>query len=363
MPASATPLTVAVLFGGKSAEHDISLRSARAIVDHLDRERYRIRLVGITREGGFLSEEASARLLAGEDAAEAGGAPSLPQDTDVVFPVLHGPGGEDGTLQGWLELLDIPFVGSSCTGSALAMDKSLAKHVLRSADVPVLPWVEVRRACFEADPEACLANVLRERPVPLFVKPTCLGSSVGISMVSKEEDLGPALAEAFRFGEEVIVEPAIDARELEVAVLDGSPLQSSEPGEIRIEGWYDYDNKYLNDDAELFVPAQDLPQRMADAMREFAQIAFRSLRLAGLARIDFLLDRKAGRFYLNEVNTMPGFTTISMYPKLMEASGIPFEELCHRLIALAMERGGRPAKPKAPAQTSERLLEAEHGTA
>lgn len=363
MPASATPLTVAVLFGGKSAEHDISLRSARAIVDHLDRERYRIHLVGITREGGFLGAEASARLLAGEGGKEAGGPPALPQDTDVVFPVLHGPGGEDGTLQGWLELLGVPFVGSGCTGSALAMDKSLAKHVLRSADVPVLPWIEVRRACFEADPEACLAQVLRERAVPLFVKPTCLGSSVGISMVKEEADLGPALAEAFRYGNEVIIEPALDARELEVAVLEGTPLVSSQPGEIRIDGWYDYDNKYLNDDAELFVPAQDLPQRMADAMREFALIAFRSLRLSGLARIDFLLDRKAGRFYLNEVNTMPGFTTISMYPKLMEASGISFGELCDRLIALAMQRTGNPSKPKAPAATSERLLEAEHGTA
>lgn len=360
MPPSAAPLTVAVLFGGKSAEHDISLRSARAVLDHLDRRRYQVRLVGIDRDGGFLDEEASTRLLADGRIDGRGGAPFLPGDADVVFPVLHGPGGEDGTVQGWLDLVGVPYVGSGCTGSALAMDKGLAKHVLRSADVPVLPWVELRRTAYQADPAGSLAAILAERPVPVFVKPTCLGSSVGINRVDREEDLAGAVEEAFRHGDRLLVEPAVDARELEVALLDGAPPLVSQPGEIRIEGWYDYANKYLNDEAQLFVPAEDLQQRMADAMREFALIAFRALRLSGLARIDFLLDRKAGRFYLNEVNTMPGFTTISMYPKLMEASGIAFPALCDRLIELALARG--PQRLLQPAAASESLLEAKHRT-
>jgi len=355
---------VAVLFGGKSPEHDISLRSARAIVDHLDRRRYRVHLVGIDRQGGFLGAEASARMLAGEAAQEAGRAPFLPADTEVVFPVLHGPCGEDGTLQGWLELLGVPFVGSGCTGSALAIDKSLAKHVLRSADVPVLPWTEVNRKSFEADAEACVKGILAARALPLFVKPTCQGSSLGISRVATAEELPAALQEAFRFGDRLLVEPALDARELEVAILDGNPPLASAPGEIRIDGWYDFENKYVNDQAQLFVPAEKLPKLMADAMCEFALVAFRALRLAGLARIDFLLDRKAGRFYLNEVNTMPGFTTISMYPKLLEASGIPFTEQCDRLIRLALEKGDGPLRGiPAEQKPSERLLEAEHGTA
>ncbi len=336
MSSSTNPLALTLLFGGTSAEHEISLRSARAVFEHLDKRKYEIRLQGISREGSWLSAEDSAKLLEGQSVQASMRPPYLPTDTDVVFPILHGPMGEDGTVQGWLELMEVPFVGSGCLGSALAMDKSVAKHVLRSADIPVLPWTDVRFAQWQANPEDVLDLVERKRHFPCFVKPTCLGSSVGISRVENRADLHDALVLAFRFGDSVLVEPAIQAREFEVAILDGVPPLASLPGEICTEGWYDYDAKYTKDDAELHVPADSIPPRMADGMRDLALQAFRVLRLRGLARVDFLLDQNTGRFALNEVNTMPGFTSISMYPKLMESIGIPFAELCDRLISLAM---------------------------
>mgnify|MGYP002639318118 CR=1 FL=1 len=335
---SAKPLVVTVLFGGRSAEHDISLRSTRAVVAHLDTARYDIRLVGITRNGDWLGEEGSQQLLADGSVSGPVRGPYLPKGTQVVFPVLHGPGGEDGTIQGWLELLDIPCVGSGCAGSAIAMDKSVAKHVLRSAHVPVLTWTDLRYRDWQADRAKMLTTVENERGFPCFVKPARLGSSLGISRVTEASELAAALELAFTYGDHVLVEPAIECRELEIAVLDGSPEIVSLPGEILADGWYDFDSKYVStDSAKLSAPTDNLEPRMADALRDFALRAFRVLRLSGMARVDFLLDRKSGRYYLNEVNSIPGFTSISMYPKLMEAAGVPFAQLCDRLIELALQ--------------------------
>jgi D-alanine-D-alanine ligase len=263
--------------------------------------------------------------------------PYLPEGTDVVFPVLHGPGGEDGSVQGWLKLLDIPCVGSGCTGSAVAMDKSVAKHILRSANIPVLLWTDVVARDWVASREVVLERIEGERGYPCFVKPARLGSSLGIARVEDREALAAALDGAFAYGEYVLVEPALDCRELEVAVLDGTPEVVSLPGEIVTDGWYDYDSKYRDESAELHAPTGNLEPRMAEALRDLALRAFRVLRLSGFARVDFLLDRKAGRYYLNEVNSIPGFTSISMFPKLMAAADVPFDRLCDRLIELALQ--------------------------
>ena len=335
---SANPLVVTVLFGGRSAEHEISLRSARAVVAHLDPKRYDLRLIGISREGEWLAEEGSKQMFADGSVNGPTRGPYLPAGTDVVFPVLHGPGGEDGSLQGWLELLDVPCVASDCAGSAIAMDKSVAKHVLRSANIPVLPWTDIRRRDWQASRDDLLASIAEQRGFPCFVKPARLGSSLGISKVEDAESLADALDLAFTFGDFVLVEPAVTCRELEVAVLDGAPEIVSLPGEILAEDWYDFDSKYRNNSAELNAPTENLEPRMADALRDLALRAFRVLRLSGMARVDFLLDTKSGRYYLNEVNTIPGFTSISMYPKLMEAAGVPFEHLCDRLISLALQQ-------------------------
>lgn len=330
-------LPLAVLFGGRSAEHDVSLISARAVVAHLAPARYDVRLVGITKDGGWLGPEASAALLHSRPFHEQGGLPYLPEGTRCVFPVLHGPHGEDGTLQGWLELLGVPFVGADCTGSALAMDKSFAKHVLRSVGLPVLPWTDVAAEDFRADPEGVSARVTAERGLPCFIKPARLGSSVGITKAGDAGAVRSGLEEALRHGRYALVEPFYEARELEVAVLDGDPPLASPVGEIRPKDWYSYAEKYLNDDAQLFAPAPDLHPRMVEHLQEMAVAAFRALRLAGLARIDFFLGKHNGRPMLNEVNTIPGFTAISMYPRLMGLAGLPFGTLCDRLIALAMK--------------------------
>lgn len=353
MASPSEPLVLAVLFGGRSPEHDISLRSARAVVDRMAGARFDLRLVGITADGGWLSPGASARLLAGEEPGETGGAPYLPAGVDCVFPVLHGPGGEDGSVQGWLELLGVPFVGSGCAGAALSMDKSLTKHVLRSHGIQVVPFTDVVRGDWQADPAGQAARIAAERGFPCFVKPTGQGSSIGISRVTDADALPAALDEAFRHGERAIVEPALQAREYEVAVLGGTPPQVSAPGAIVPRGWYDYEAKYVNDDAALVVPADDLPPRMAERLRDDAREVFRALRMEGMARVDFLLDTKSGRIALNEVNGIPGFTSISMYPKLMEQAGQSFPDLIARLVDDAMRRAGR----------SEHLLETEDAAA
>ncbi|KAA3612848.1 MAG: D-alanine--D-alanine ligase [Planctomycetota bacterium] len=331
-------LKLAVLFGGISEEHEVSLRSAAAVVEHLDPDRFEVVLQGIDRQGGWLDEEDSRRLFEGQTPLGSGGPPFLQDGVECVFPVLHGPGGEDGTVQGWLELMEAPYVGSDCIGSAVAMDKSLAKHVLRSAGLPVVDWLDLAKVDFRNRRAEVLAEIAAWQPFPLFVKPARLGSSVGISRVMEAAQLGEALDQAFEVDDHLLIEPALEVRELEIAVLDGPELLVSPPGEIRPKEWYDYSAKYLDDTAELFVPAPNLAPRRVEMLQEMAAQAFRALRLGGMARVDFFLMAKDGRPYLNEINTIPGFTSISMYPKLMALTGLDFQALCSRLIDLALAR-------------------------
>jgi D-alanine-D-alanine ligase len=344
-------IRLAVLFGGRSAEHAISLRSARAVMEQLDPDRYEVRPIGITREGGWLGEVESRALLAGEAPVAAGGPPFLPDGVDCLFPVLHGPGGEDGTLQGWAELCGVPCVGSPALGSALAMDKGACKHVLRDAGVPVLPWTEVPRRDFLRDPAAETSRVADTVGLPCFVKPIALGSSIGVGRADDLESLRAALDEALRHGGRALAEPEFDGRELEVAVLEGEPPVVSPPGEIRTAEWYDYVAKYESDSAQLLMPAPDVPQAALDTLREDAARSFRALRLAGMARVDFFLGRE-GEVLVNEVNTIPGFTSISMYPRLMELCGIPFAALCDRLVELALERAASEGELQAEDRTA-----------
>jgi D-alanine-D-alanine ligase len=348
---------LALLFGGISEEHAVSLRSASAVLRALDQNRWDVRLVGITSEGRFLNEEDSAALLEGRDFKGPGGFPALPEGTECVFPVLHGPGGEDGSLQGWLELCGVPFVGSGTLGSALAMDKSVAKRVLRDAGIEVVSWTELRHRDYLADKEIVLSHLIEDRGLPCFVKPACQGSSVGISRVETEDELRAGLDHAFTFGEWVLVEPALNAKELEIAVLGGAEPFATVPGEVQPESWYDFSSKYENDSAELVVPAEGIQPQMTVGMQEIALRAFDVLRLSGMARIDFFIGKKTGRLVVNEVNTIPGFTSISMYPKLMEHSGIGFTDLCDRLIKEALSEKVTH-EVESPSQ-----LQAENGTA
>ena len=343
------PLTnLCLLFGGTSEEHEISLRSARAVRAHLNPQRYAIYHIAITRDGQWLDEKNSRALLDGEQYTVAARGPYLPSDVDVVFPVLHGPGGEDGSIQGWLEMQNVPFVGSGCLGSAIAMDKSVTKHMLRSANLPVLPWIDISISDWQDDALEAVSNIAQRFGYPMYVKPTQQGSSVGISRVENKEQLTSAIDKAFEFSDYILVEPASEGAEYEVAILDGNVPVVSLPGEIEVDGWYDHDNKYNNDNAKIIVPSETISSRMAEELRDVALKAFRVLRLEGYARVDFLLNSKSGRFALNEVNTIPGFTDISMFPKLMQHSGYEFDALIDKMVDFAI--ASKPASGKIPSR-------------
>lgn len=358
----ARKIRVAVLFGGRSGEHDVSLRSAETIMGALDPEKYEIVPVGITRDGQWLSGgdqlaelEAASPFFALDSSSTASDSSSTtyPLDSgrsvnalpgtavnavDVVFPALHGPMGEDGTVQGMLELAGVPYVGSGVLGSAVAMDKAVTKVLLAQAGLPQLPWRLVHRKDWEREPEAITLAVAGSIGFPCFIKPANLGSSVGISKVSAADHLAGAMELAARYDRKVIVEQGVNAREIEMAVLGNDVPMASVAGEIVPRGeFYDYDAKYVDDSAELIVPAKVDPDLLA-YMQELALDAFRSLDLAGMARVDFFLERDTDRVFVNEVNTIPGFTSISMYPMLWQASGVPLAELVDRLIDLALER-------------------------
>jgi D-alanine-D-alanine ligase len=352
-------LRVLVLFGGQSGEHDVSLRSAQTVIRALDPDRYEIVPVGISRDGRWLTGgdpmaalTARSPLFALGDGAPNGPSDPMPSETssglpdvvaghvDVVFPVLHGPMGEDGTVQGMLELSGIPYVGSGVLGSAVAMDKAIAKTILSQAGIPQVPWLTVLRRDWERDPDAVAAMVAGELGFPCFTKPANMGSSVGIVKVHDASELADAMAKAAAYDRRIVIERGIDGRELEVSVLGNDEPTASVAGEI-VPGreFYDYEAKYIDDDSELLIPAPIEPATLAK-LQAIAVDAFRALDLAGMARVDFFLERGTDRLYLNEVNTIPGFTSISMYPLLWEASGLPLPELVDRLIALAMERSG-----------------------
>ena len=363
-------LRIGVLFGGKSGEHEISLRSARSILKAIDRKKYDVVELGISKAGRWLPTEDAQALLdshvsearpaaAGDEVglsiAAAAAEPELGTGLDVVFPVLHGTFGEDGTVQGLFELADIAYVGSGVLGSAAAMDKDAMKRMFLAAGLPMTPHVTVLRSEWKADPRRCTRLMEKALAYPVFVKPANLGSSVGISKVKRRADLDAAMDLAASFDRKIVIEqgvggPGVKPRELEVAVLGNDAPEASLVGEIvPAKEFYDYEAKYeLNgaDESVSIIPAK-LSAAEAKKIRAMAIAAFRACDCAGLARVDFLMapavrgkggKGKPAEILLNEVNTMPGFTSISMYPKLWAASGLPYTKLIDRLIELAVER-------------------------
>lgn len=347
--------SVGVIFGGRSVEHEISIDSAGFILKHLDPARYQARAIAIDKAGRWRLGEAGAppeAALTGPEVlpSPAPGARALhfaknaeqAAAFDVMFPIAHGRGGEDGALQGLLELAEIPYVGSGVLGSALQMDKDITKRLLTAANLPVMPWLCFRSCEIERDASACAARALGNFSLPLFVKPANSGSSVGMSMVKEEAGLKDALQHAAQYDMKVLVEKALDAREIECAVLgDDEQVEASLPGEIIPGGeWYDYAAKYIDTDTVLKTPAE-LDEAATREVQALARRAFRALEGSGMARVDFFIERGSGEITLNEVNSLPGFTEISLYPRLWRVSGLEYAELLHRLVQLALTRAQR----------------------
>jgi D-alanine-D-alanine ligase len=357
-------LRIGVVYGGRSGEHEISLRSAATVIGALDRQRFEVVPIAITKDGRWLTGRNSLRLL--EEAQQAlapvvehgeevmlppvpsrgalvpvaggSGGPAL----DVVFPVLHGTFGEDGTIQGLLDLAGIPYVGAGVLASSVGMDKSVMKAVFRDAGLPGCRWIVARPEC--ESPTAVRARVESELGFPCFVKPCNLGSSVGVAKVKAADELSAALADAAAYDPKVIIEEAIDGRELECGVLGNEQAEASVVGELLpSHEFYDYVDKYVEDKVRWVIPA-DLPADVSEAVRTLAVRAFHAIDCSGLARVDFFLERGTGRLLLNEINTMPGFTSASMYPLMWQASGTPLPALVERLVALAFERHAVRAK-------------------
>lgn len=352
---------VVVLYGGRSGEHEVSLKSAASAFRHLDRSRFEVIPVSIDKAGRWqlndlhaldlaqtvslpiLPDAPEIRLARGPDGR---GilmpiAPGVPVEIDVVFPVMHGPLCEDGTVQGLLELAEVAYVGSGVLASAVSMDKDVAKRLAAFADIPVAPYRVLTRKEFAQDRNSSLARAIEGLSLPVFVKPCNMGSSVGIHKVKTWDALGAALDDAFRYDVKVLVEQGIDAREIEVAVLEGETLFASLASELNPNAhheFYSYEAKYLDPDgARVDLPARLDAAQMA-RVQSLATQVFAALECSGFARVDFFLDRNSGEFCFNEINTLPGFTSISMYPKMMEASGVPYPELLTRLVNLALER-------------------------
>jgi D-alanine-D-alanine ligase len=336
---------VALIFGGRSAEHEISLISASAVHKNLDRGKFDVLSIYITRDGLWKPVEAPSTDIRTLEQGPAfsflpwKGAPPIPGPAaDIYFPVLHGPFGEDGTIQGLLEMADVPYVGAGVTGSALGMDKVLAKSVLRDQGLPVVPFLVVREAEWVKDAAAIERRVRRGLPLPLFVKPSNLGSSVGITKVTERTGLATALAVAFRYDATALVEKGITGRELELSVLGNDEPEASLPGEIiPFREFYDYNDKYIDGKTRFAIPAV-LPPKAQARVQALGVAAFKTLAASGMARVDFFLEKGTNRLYINEINTIPGFTEISMYPKLWAASGLPFPKLLERLVDLGFER-------------------------
>jgi D-alanine-D-alanine ligase len=354
-------LRVGVLFGGRSGEHEVSLASAASIIRGLDPQKYEAVPIGITKEGHWLIGAGAQkmlpevlrtgqRVLMSADPTESAlmpldGSPQG-QKLDVVFPVIHGTFGEDGTMQGLLELAGLPFVGAGVLGSAIGMDKDVAKKLMQVAKIPVVPWIAVQRADWERQPKEIRRAIEKKFKYPVFVKPATLGSSVGMTKVHSRAELSPALDLAAEFAMKIMVERAVSAREIEVSVLGNHDPRASIPGEIvPHREFYDYAAKYLEEGTKLLIPAK-LTKSEVKKVQAMAVTAFRALQLSGMARVDFFIEKRGGKIFLNEVNTIPGFTSISMYPKLWEANGIPFRELVSKLIDLALEQHREKARTK-----------------
>ncbi len=378
-------LRVGILFGGRSGEHEISLLSAASVLQALDKDKYEVVPIGITKEGRWVSQAFAERLLKGEQLPQElgwnlrGGDPAntpsaavlakgesvivppipgsgslMPFESqagttdhgihvDIIFPVLHGTFGEDGTIQGLLELADIAYVGAGVLGSAAGMDKDIMKSLFAAAGLPIVKHVALLRSQWEKDPKKVTREVEKKLKYPVFVKPANLGSSVGISKARDRKELGSAIEVAAGYDRKIVVEQAVGgkkhkARELECSVLGNDEPLASIAGEIVPSAeFYDYKAKYLEEGSQLIIPAKIGKKQMKE-LQEMAIAAFQAVDCSGLARVDFLMDPKNGKIYLNEINTMPGFTSISMYPKLWAASGIEYPELIDRLIQLGLER-------------------------
>jgi D-alanine-D-alanine ligase len=368
----AKKVRVGVIFGGRSGEHEVSLMSAQSVMGAMDPDRYEAIPIGITKDGQWIAAGDPMRALTAGDAslsqpAALLGDPScrglmrLEQEgqamttaslseVDVIFPVLHGPYGEDGTVQGLLELAGIPYVGAGVTASAVAMDKILFKDVMVAHDMPVVPGMAIKRKAWEADPEGVMDRIEVELGYPVFTKPANLGSSVGVSKCHDREGLARGLEDAARYDRKLLVEMAVPAaREIEVSVLGNDDPIASLPGEIiPSREFYSYAAKYIDegeDASGLLIPAPISPET-TENVRELAVQVYKAIDCAGMARVDFLLSGETDALYVNEANTIPGFTAISMYPKLWEATGIPYPELVDRLIDLALERQADRARCK-----------------
>jgi D-alanine-D-alanine ligase len=360
-------LNVGILFGGRSGEHDVSLMSARSVFSVLDPQKYNVTPIGITQQGLWISDLSGGDPLAMvqkmwdrqvEGFTRVTLLPEVGQNTlyamrpvegghrlepitalDVVFPVLHGTFGEDGTVQGLLELTDVAYVGANVLGSAVGMDKALFKDVMRANGLPVVESITVTRAEIEQDMAGVIERAEALAGFPLFAKPANLGSSVGITKCRSRSDLYEGLLEAAAYDRRVLIERGVfEPREFEVSVLGNAHPEASVPGEVRPYGdFYTYEAKYEDERSELIIPA-NLPRETAERMRDLAARAYAAIDCAGMGRVDFLLDTRSGDIFISEINTIPGFTKISMYPKLWEASGLPYARLVDRLIELAMER-------------------------
>ena len=359
-------LRVGVIFGGRSGEHEVSLVSAKSIMKALNPEKYEVIPVGITRQGAWMvGVKPDALLEYGKSDsrgclpfnAASGGMASLNCDPaskglmlidrpksenqvqlDVLFPIIHGTYGEDGTLQGMLELADMPYVGCGVLASAVGMDKTFAKRLFHEAGIEIAPFKEVLRSHYRSDPEKTMTEIESEIGYPCFVKPVNSGSSVGISKAKNRVALKEAMELAARYDRKILIESYVNGREIEVSVLGNDEPIASLPGEIvPCNEFYDYNAKYVDDRSELKIPA-DLSAETTEQIRKMAIKAYRALDCAGMARVDFFLERGSNRIVINEINTIPGFTSISMYPKLWEATGISYPELVDRLVDLALER-------------------------
>jgi D-alanine-D-alanine ligase len=383
-------LRVGILFGGRSGEHEVSLLSAASVLKAINKDKYEVVPIGITKEGRWLTDTHAERLLRGENLPESGrhlragdpqttpGAavlakgegvivPPMPQshglipfdsaasttqkgiDVDVIFPVLHGTFGEDGTIQGLFELAEIPYVGAGVLGSAAGMDKDIMKQLFAGAGLAIVRHVTVLRSQWEKEPKKVIKLAESKLKYPMFVKPANLGSSVGISKAHDRKELGPAINVAAEYDRKIVIEEGVGgkkrkARELECAVLGNDKPEASTVGEIvPAAEFYDYNAKYIDEGSQPVIPARISKKQMKE-VQGMAIRAFKSVDCSGLARVDFLMDPKNGKIYLNEINTMPGFTSISMYPKMWAASGLAYPELIDRLIQLALERAEEKKK-------------------
>jgi D-alanine-D-alanine ligase len=356
-------LRVGVIFGGRSGEHEVSLASAASVIRALDPQKYEAVPIGITKDGRWLVGTTAQKMLpevlkSGErvwlppDPTSAALVPIAPGSghpivsVDVVLPVLHGTFGEDGTVQGLLELAGLPYVGAGVLASAVGMDKDVQKRLFEQAGLPIVPFLAVRRSEWEGDRAKILKLIKKRFHFPLFVKPATSGSSLGMTRVKSAHEIPAALDLAAQFALKIIVERAVTAREIEVSVLGNDDVRASIPGEILPHReFYDYTAKYLEEGTRLLIPAP-LTRKQVRIFQDYAIRSFRAVEGTGMARCDFFLERRTGKIVINELNTIPGFTAISMYPKMWEASGLPYPKLIDRLIELAFELHREKARTK-----------------